>query len=116
MQITLEHSQMAYQNTVHIYEAIESLSNQMLAAAKESDWDQLVELEKSCAQHVQQLKLYQNVLPLSKELQAKKKSCIERILANDSQIRDLVSPEMATLSALIKSSQNGKKLSSKYGE
>lgn len=107
---------MAYQNTIHIYEAIESLSNQMLAAAKEADWDKLVELESSCAKHVQQLKLYQNVLPLSKDLQAQKKSSIERILANDSQIRELVSPQMASLSALIKSSQNGKKLSSKYGD
>ena len=107
---------MAYQNTIHIYEAIESLSNQMLAAAKKEDWDTLFELETTCAQHVQQLSNYQNVLPLSKELQAQKKSSILRILANDSQIRDIVSPEMASLSALISSSQNGKKLSNKYSE
>jgi flagellar protein FliT len=107
---------MAYQNTMHIYNAIESLSNQMLAAAKKEDWDKLVELEKHCAQHVQQLKYYQNVLPLSKDLQEQKKSSIQRILANDSQIRDLVSPQMASLSALISSTQNGKKLSSKYNE
>jgi flagellar protein FliT len=107
---------MAYQNTIHIYEAIESLSNQMLAAAKKEDWDTLVTLETSCAQHVQQLSNYQNVLPLSKELQAQKKSSILRILANDSQIRDIVSPEMASLSALINSTQNGKKLSNKYSE
>jgi flagellar protein FliT len=107
---------MAYQNSLHIYNAIETLSNQMLAAAKKEDWEKLVELEKNCAQHVQQLKYYQNVLPLSKDLQEQKKSSIQRILANDSQIRDLVSPQMASLSALISSTQNGKKLSSKYNE
>ena len=109
------HKHMAYQNTIQIYEVIESISNQMLTAAIEEDWDKLVELEKSCAQHLQQLKLYQNVLPLSKDTQAKKKSSIEKILANDSQIRELISPEMASLSALMTSSQNGKKLSNKYG-
>lgn len=107
---------MAYQNTIHIYEAIESLSDQMLTAAKNQDWDKLTELEKNCAQHVQQLKYYQNVLPLSKDLQAQKKTSIQHILANDSQIRDLVSPQMASLSALISSAQNGKKLSNKYSE
>ena len=76
----------------------------------------MVELESSCAQYVQQLKYYQNVLPLSKDLQEQKKTSIQRILANDSQIRDLVSPQMASLSALISSTQNGKKLSSKYNE
>jgi flagellar protein FliT len=107
---------MAYQNTMQIYEAIESLSQQMLVAAQKEDWDKLVELESSCAQYVQQLKYYQNVLPLSKELQEQKKSSIQRVLANDRQIRDLVSPQMASLSALIRSTQNGKKLSSKYNE
>ncbi len=107
---------MAYQNTMDVYDAIEVLSNQMLDAAKKEEWDALSDLESICAQHVQQLQYYQNVLPLSKDLQAQKKSSIQRILANDSQIRDLVSPKMASLSALIKSTRNGKKLSSTYGE
>ena len=107
---------MAYQNTLHIYTAIESLSNQMLSAAQKEEWDKLIELERDCALHVQKLKYYQNVLPLSKDLQEQKRLSIQRILENDSQIRDLVSPQMASLSALISSTQNGKKLSSKYNE
>ncbi len=107
---------MGYQNTMLIYDAIEEISNQMLVAAEKEDWDKLTELESICAQHVQQLKYYQNVLPLAKDLYEKKTSSIQRILANDSKIRDLVSPRMASLSALINSTQNGKKLSSKYGE
>ena len=105
---------MAYQNTMDVYDAIEALSNQMLDAAKKEEWDKLTELESICAKHV--LKYYQNVVPLTKDLKAQKKSSIQRILANDSQIRDLVSPKMASLSALIKSTRNGKKLSSTYGE
>jgi flagellar protein FliT len=107
---------MAYQNTIDVYDAIEALSNQMLDAAKKEEWDKLSELESICAQHVQQLKYYQNVLPLSKDMQAQKKSSIQRILAVDSQIRDIVSPQMASLSALIKSTRNGKNLSNTYGE
>ena len=107
---------MGYQNTMLIYDAIEKISNQMLTAAEKEDWDTLTELESICAQHVQQLKVYQNVLPLSRDAHEQKTSIIQRILANDSKIRDLISPRMAALSALINSTQNGKKLSSKYGE
>jgi flagellar protein FliT len=107
---------MEYQNTIVIYEAIADLTNQMLAVAKQQDWDKLVELEAGCAKYVEQLKFYENVLPLSRDASERKAASIKRILADDLEIRNLVSPRMAKLSALMNSSKNGKKLSRSYGK
>jgi flagellar protein FliT len=107
---------MKYQNTITTYEAIEKLTSQMLLAAKAEDWDKLTALESDCAKYIEQLKFYENVLPLSKDASQLKAASIKRILADDREIRNLVSPKMAKLSALMNSSQNGKKLNRTYGK
>lgn len=107
---------MEHQNTLMIYEAIAGLTGQMLAAAQVEDWDKIVELEAGCAKHVEQLKAYGNVLPLTKGASERKAAYIKQILADDLEIRNLVSPRIAKLSALINSNQNGKKLKRSYGK
>ncbi len=107
---------MEYQNTIAIYEVIAELTNQMLIAAKQGDWDKLTGLEPSRVQHVETLKFYKNVLPLSRNASERKVASVNRILADDREIRDLVSPEMAKLSSLINSTQNGKKLTRTYSQ
>lgn len=107
---------MKYQNTITTYEVIENLTSQMLLAAKAEDWDKLTALESGCAKYIEQLKFYENVLPLSRDASERKVASIKRILADDLEIRNLVSPKMAKLSALMNSSQNGKKLNRTYGK
>ncbi len=107
---------MKYQNTITTYEVIENLTSQMLLAAKAEDWDKLTALESDCAKYIEQLKFYENVLPLSRDASERKVASIKRILADDLEIRNLVSPKMAKLSALMNSSQNGKKLNRTYGK
>jgi flagellar protein FliT len=107
---------MEYQNTLATYQAIAHLTGQMLAAARAEEWDKLVELEASCKTQVEQIKAYGNVLPLAKGASEKKAVFIKQILADDLEIRNLVSPRMAKLSALLNSSQNGKKLNRSYGK
>ncbi len=106
---------MENKNTIAIYDTIAELTNQMLMAAKLHDWDLLLELENSCAEHVEKLKLLKNELPLTSDMHERKVANIKRILADDREIRDLVSPRMAKLSSLINSSQTGKKMTRAYG-
>lgn len=103
------------ENTNAIYETIANLTNQMLLAAKLQDWDLLLELESSCAEQVEKLKSLKNESPLSSDNHDHKVASIKRILSDDRQIRDLVSPRMAKLSSLINSTQTGKKVTRAYG-
>jgi flagellar protein FliT len=105
---------MKNKNSIAIYEAIAALTNQMLMAAKVQDWDALAELEKRSAQLVDKLKFFKDIEPLSNEATELKVATIKRILIDDREIRNLVSPKMASLTALISSTQTGKKLSQTY--
>lgn len=107
---------MEHHNSIALCEAVAELTNQMLLAAREQDWDRLTDLESSCAQYIEQLKIMKDALPLSSEAQKRKVASIKRILADDREIRNLVSPWMARLSVMINSSQTEKKLTRAYGQ
>ena len=100
---------------ISLYETMSDLTGQMLIAAQSRDWENLAELESHCAAHVQELKDGETVVALSGDLRARKVTLIQEILAHDRAIRDLTSPWMAELSALISSSGKARKLSAAYG-
>lgn len=106
---------MDYQNTLAVYEAVAQLTSQMLQAAKQQDWDQLTNLEHSCAQHVEMLKVIQDVQPLPKDARERKVATIKSILADDREIRSLVSPWMVRLNAMLNSNHMEQRLSRTYG-
>ncbi len=106
---------MAYHNTIALYEAVAGLTKQMLLAAKQQDWDKLTELERSCAQHVETLKIIEDALPLTSDARERKVASIKSILADDREIRNLVSPWMVRLNSMMNSNQTEKKLTSAYG-
>lgn len=105
---------MEQQNIIEIYEVVAQLTNQMLLAAKQEDWDRLAELEVSCAQHVKNIKSIEDVLPLAKEESERKMASIKSILADDREIRNLVSPWMVKLNTLINSYHTESKLTRAY--
>jgi len=105
---------MEHQNTITLYESVASLTNQMLLAAKQQDWDKLTELESSCAQHVAKLKIIEDALPLPSDARARKVASIKSILADDREIRNLVSPWMVRLNSMIYSNQKEQKLTQTY--
>ena len=107
---------MEQQNSIAIYEAIAELTNRMLTAAKEQDWDTLTELENRSAQLVDKLKYFKDLEPLSGNATQQKVATIKRILVDDREIRDLVSPRMARLSSMISSSHTGKKVTRAYNQ
>lgn len=100
---------------IGIYESMSELTAQMLSAARSRDWDKLVELESRCAGHVRTLQESEGRLALDGASRDRKVSLIHKILADDRAIRDITSPWMAELAALINSTGNQRKLRSVYG-
>lgn len=105
---------MEHQDTIVIYETVAELTKKMLLAAQQQDWDALAELEANCAQQVATLKLTENALPLPSDMRARKLAIIKSILANDREIRNIVSPWMVRLNSLMNSLHMENKLTRAY--
>lgn len=98
-----------------LYEAVSGITDQMLVAARQGDWDLLIALEEHCARHVQTLKDGEPPIPLTGASRDRKVQIIHKILADDRKIRDLAEPWMAQLAQMINSTRAERKLSSAYG-
>ncbi len=103
------------EQVISLYQAMSDITGQMLAAARVRDWEYLAELESHCASHVEQLKQGEPVAKLEPALRARKVKMIHQILAHDREIRDLTTPWMAELSALINSTGAERRLNHAYG-
>ncbi len=104
------------EQVLSLYETVSELTGRMLAAAESRDWEQLEQLESHCATHIARLK--QDEPPataLPAELRVRKVKVIHQILAHDRQIRDLTTPWLAELSALINSTGAERRLANAYG-
>jgi flagellar protein FliT len=108
---------MSTQEVIATYEAMQSLTASMVDAASASDWDQLAILESRCAAHVQALKdqAAEQAIVLSGQERATKIRIIRQLLDDDRKIRDLTSPWMAHLSAMIGSTRSQSRLINTYG-
>ena len=106
---------MTTQQVMSTYQAMQSLTAQMVDAAEASDWDQLADLEQRCAAHVQALKNHAADLPMSGEHRVAKIQIIRKLLDDDRKIRDLTMPWMAHLSAMIGSTRSQSRLVNTYG-
>jgi flagellar protein FliT len=106
---------MSSDEVLMMYETVSDLSRQMLAAAQSGNWDHLAELESRCAQRIQALKQGEAMTQLAGESRHRKVKIIHQILAQDRAIRDLTTPWMARLSALMRSNGTERKLAAAYG-
>ena len=89
------------------YEAIEKASADMLSAAREGNWDEVVKLEGACVLLISQLKHAaqetedngaQDAAAAQAQEAARMKSRImQRILVNDAEIRHLAEPWLQDL-------------------
>jgi flagellar protein FliT len=103
------------EEVISLYETVSDLTGQMLVAARSRDWEKLAELESHCASHVQTLKDGEPAAALSSAIRDRKVRIIQKILADDREIRNITEPWMAELSALINNSSTERKLSMAYG-
>jgi flagellar protein FliT len=102
------------QEIVSLYEAMVGVTDQMVQAATDSDWDRLVLLEQQCAVFVARLR-DSEPQPLAGSERLQKVQAIHRMLDADRQIRDLTQPWMARLTALISNTGTERRLARAYG-
>lgn len=105
---------MTGQEVLSVYEEMVELTGRMLAAANAGDWDHLVELEHDCHARVQLLKQAEPAEALNDSGRRKKTEIIKKILEDDRKIRDLTTPWMAQLSALINNTGTQRRLAHAY--
>lgn len=100
--------------TIATYEGILAITNQMLQAAKRSDWDRLVSLELDCKHLTNQLIEQHAQEKLNDEQQKKKIALIQEILARDAEIRAITEPWMTHLQNMLTSYDQKRKLNQTY--
>lgn len=83
------------------YEALERASNDMLAAARAADWDQVVKLEGACVLLIAQLKHAATDQALEGGDVSQKGRIMQRILVNDAEIRSLAEPWLEDLDQML---------------
>jgi flagellar protein FliT len=102
------------QEVVSLYETVAVITDQMLAAARASNWTQLAMLERACAQHIDTIKSGE-LEAAQGEMRERKINIIKKILADDREIRNITEPWMARLSMQINSVGAKRKLANAYG-
>jgi len=106
---------MTSEDILTVYETVAELTGQMLVAATDNEWDQLVLLEKQCSDEVKVLRAHEASLVLTGPARQRKVELIKKVLADDRRIRDLTMPWMAQLSKLIKNNGTQRRLAGAYG-
>lgn len=97
------------------YETMTALTTQMVAAARNGDWDQLQVLETHVSGQVVRLRAGGMEVVLDAAGRQRKIAMIKQMLDDDRIIRDLTLPWMARLSALISSSGTERRVVNAYG-
>jgi flagellar protein FliT len=86
---------------LNYYEALEKASTDMLSAAREADWEQVVKLEGACVLLIAQLKHVAGESTLAAEEAKLKTRMMQRILVNDAEIRTLAEPWLENLDRML---------------
>lgn len=104
---------------VAVYEEISDITGKMLEAARNSDWDRLTALEAECSHRVQRLREGDLKPVLDPGSRQTKVRLINKILADDREIRNLTEPWMQRLTAMMNngmsSVENERRLNQAYG-
>ncbi|MBS0447535.1 MAG: flagellar protein FliT [Proteobacteria bacterium] len=86
---------------LNYYEAIEKASQDMLEAARQGNWDQVLKLEGACALLISQLKHTAAKQQLGEDEVQLKSRIMQRIIVNDAEIRQLAEPWLEDLDHLL---------------
>lgn len=106
---------MTHEQVMSTYEAMLTLTEQMVKAAGDGDWDQLETLEKRVGAYAHALKDNDEKVLLAGPQRLKKVAIIKQMLEDDRKIRDLTMPWMAHLSKLINNTGTERRLNNAYG-
>lgn len=97
------------------YEAISAVTARMLNAARNDDWNHLFKLQREYERLVDEIRPIDAGILLDDADRQRKHELIRQILDHDAEIRDLASPRLARLSALIASKRQTHALHAMYG-
>jgi flagellar protein FliT len=97
-----------------VYETIAEFTRQMLAAARASEWERLVALEKDCGAQFARLRAGDDNALRDDGYRRRKAALIRDILDEDAEIRLLVEPWLAQLSRLIGNTRQQARLQRAY--
>ncbi|HKO87510.1 MAG TPA: flagellar protein FliT [Burkholderiales bacterium] len=96
------------------YESVADASEAMLAAARQSDWDALVEAEKECARCIARLKAARADAPLGPTGDKRRFDILRTVLAHDAEIRKLTQPWLAQLESFLTATAADRRVSDAY--
>lgn len=96
------------------YERIAGLTTAMLAAARASQWEVLLELENKCRAAFTQLATAEPAAAATPEIARRKAALIRQVLADDAEIRNLVEPWVAELGQWLGVSSRSHRLHNAY--
>jgi len=105
---------MSSQKLMSMYGAVANITDKMVDAAKSNNWALLAQLEANCSLHVQAIKDNDVPVVLVSEEREEKVRFINKILADDKKIRDLIYPKLAQLGELMQRSGTQHKLNKAY--
>lgn len=101
---------------IEIYKEMSALSTRMVEAARASDWDSLIALEKSVSALRDQLMAEEDPnANLSPDDSLRKAAIIQRILDDDAEIRRHTEPWMEQLRAYLSAGARRKQVAQAYG-
>ena len=104
------------QRIIALYEAMSDATTAMLAAARAENWDLLVTLEAACAAQVATLQQSERNDENNDENNNERKAAlITQMLADDGELRRLITARMTRLSSQMSSASTERKLARAYG-
>ena len=104
-----------YEQILQTYAAMSMKSALMVEAAKSSDWDRLIALEKDCSAMIEQLKKADTGAPRPDAGYLRRKvALIRKVLADDAEIRSHTEAWMQKLQVLFGSARQEQRLLQAY--
>lgn len=97
------------------YESLSAITAQMREAAVRGEWDQLIDLEQQCRQHVAAMKQTDVSVVLDETSRQRKVRLIKKILAHDADIRSRTVAWMGQLQRIMQSNRQEQRLQQAYG-
>jgi len=97
------------------YESLSALTAQMREAATRGEWDQLIDLEQQCRQHVNAMKQADASVKLDEPSRQHKVRLIKKILEHDAEIRNRTETWMEQLQRIMQSNRQEQRLQQAYG-
>ncbi|MGO4326844.1 flagellar protein FliT [Cupriavidus sp. 2TAF22] len=97
------------------YEELELLAEQMLETARANHWDALSDLQKVYMAQVDRLRQLKDEASFPEHERSSRFHRLERILAYDAAIRDLLMPELTRFGGMIASARRQQSLGHAYG-